>query len=106
MNEHIQLSFRALADGSRRDMLKMLAKQDMTIGEISTHFKFTRAAVKKHLTILEDADLISVHPQGRERYNRLNPQNLKAAAQWFEFFDQYWDEKLAKLKSAIEKDVQ
>jgi len=101
-----QLAFRALADPNRREMLVLLSSSDMTIGEIGTHFDFTRAAVKKHLTILEEGDLISVHPNGRERYNRLKPQTLQATSNWFNFFDQFWDDKLGDLKSAIEKDVQ
>ena len=57
---NVQNAFRALADPTRRGILMFLSEQDMTIAEVSGHFEITRAAVKKHLTILEEGELISV----------------------------------------------
>lgn len=98
----VQSTFRALADPSRRMMLKHISKRDMTIGEVASHFDMTRAAVKKHLTVLEEGKLISVHPKGRERINRLEPLALKSAADWFNYFSNFWDTKLDKLQIAVE----
>ena len=69
----VQGAFRALADPTRRDIVKLLSQRDMTIGEVSDCFAMTRAAVKKHLIVLEEGRLISVQPSGRERINRLVP---------------------------------
>jgi len=102
MQSQQQQVFRALADPSRRAMLVHLSGQDMTIGEVAGNFTMTRAAVKKHLTILEEGNLISVHSRGRERINRLEPANLKSAADWLNHFSQFWDEKLHALKHAVE----
>ena len=99
-----QPTFRALADPTRRAILHMLAQQDMTIAEVSGHFDMTRAAVKKHLTVLSDGGLITVEPRGRERVNRLDPQGFAPVRDWLSFFDQFWDDRLDALKSAIEKD--
>jgi len=104
--DNTQLAFRALADPNRREILTLLSAQDLTIGEVAQHFPITRAAVKKHLTILEEGNLISIYPKGRERYNHLEPKALRATSQWFDYFNQFWDDKLADLKSAVEKDVQ
>ena len=101
-----QSSFRALADPTRRDILRLLRDQDMTIAEVSGNFDMTRAAVKKHLTILSDGGLITVNPRGRERVNAINPMGLSPILDWLSFFDAFWDEKLSDLKSAIEKDIQ
>lgn len=98
----VQGAFRALADPTRRQILKHLSERDMTIGDVADRFDITRAAVKKHLTILEEGRLISVRPSGRERINRLEPQGLKSAADWLGFFDRFWDQRLGDLKSAIE----
>lgn len=100
MNE--QGAFRALADPTRRAIISMLAERDMTIGEVSSRFDMTRGAVKKHLTVLEEGALISVHPRGRERINRLEPRALKAAADWLNAFSRFWDERLIALKAAVE----
>lgn len=99
-----QLTFRALADPTRRDILKMLAAKDMTIADVSGHFDMTRAAVKKHLTVLSDGGLITVEARGRERINSLNTQGFAPVLSWFEYFDSFWDNRLSALKAAIEKD--
>ncbi|MHA1190318.1 MAG: ArsR/SmtB family transcription factor [Alphaproteobacteria bacterium] len=97
-------AFRALADPTRRQILMYLSEQDMTIGEVVDRFEITRPAVKKHLAILQDGQLISVHPRGRERINRLEPLGLKSVADWLNYFDRFWDTRLAALKHAVEKE--
>ena len=106
MTEPEQMAFRALADPTRRDILRLLATSDMTIAEVSENFEMTRAAVKKHLTILSDGNLISVHVDGRSRVNALNPDGLRRVFDWFSYFDAFWDNRLDILKSEIEKDIQ
>ena len=97
-----QGAFRALADPTRRQILMHLSYADMTIGEVSNHFEMTRAAVKKHLVILEEGNLISVHTKGRERINRLEPLAMKSVSEWLNYFSRFWDEKLGNLSNAIE----
>lgn len=99
-----QGAFRALADPTRRQILLHLSKADMTIGEVSDRFDMTRGAIKKHLVILEEGNLISVHPSGRERINKLEPMGLKSVSDWLLYFSQFWDVKLSDLKSAVEND--
>ena len=98
----LQGTFRALADPSRREMLAHLRDGEMTIGEMAEHFPMTRAAVKKHLTILERGNLISVHARGRERINRLEPLALKDVAGWLDYFSNFWEDKLSRLHTAVE----
>ncbi len=106
MTAHEQMGFRALADPTRRDILRMLARKNMTIAEVAENFEMTRAAVKKHLTVLSDGGLISVQVAGRSRMNALNPDGLRRVFDWFNYFDAFWDDRLDQLKSEIEKDVQ
>lgn len=96
--------FRAIADPTRRTILKHLADRDMTIAQVADNFDMTRAAVKKHLTILTDGGLVTVRARGREKINSLNPEGFKPVLNWLEFFDQFWDDRLATLKTAIEKE--
>lgn len=97
--------FRALADPTRRNILLMLRDTDMTIAEVADNFDMTRAAVKKHLTVLSDGGLITVRAQGRERINSLNLTGMAPLRDWLTFFDAFWDDRLDALKSAIEKDT-
>jgi len=95
--------FRALSDPTRRSILEILAQEPCSIGAIANEFDITRPAIAKHLKILQEGDLIKVRQQGRERINELNPAALKTAAEWFSHFDQFWDDRLEKLKQAVEK---
>lgn len=95
--------FRALSDPTRRAIISMLAKEDQSIGEIASEFDMTRPAIAKHLAILKEGRLISVEKKGRKQINKLNPEALKAAADWLNYFDCFWDDRLAKLKKAVEK---
>lgn len=106
MRQELQASFRALADPTRREILRQLSKEELTISEVVDKFDLTRTAVRKHLTILEEGQLISVTQQGRERLTQLNPNGIKKTADWFNYFDQYWDTALGSLKSAVENDTQ
>ncbi len=98
-----QLAFRALADPTRRDIVMLLAEEDMTIGQLTDRFDMTRAAVKKHLTVLSDGGLITVEARGRERLNRLEPSGMAPVLDWLSYFDRFWDDRLANLKDAIER---
>ncbi len=102
MSFDLQPTFRALADPTRRDILELLAGSDLTIAQVAERFDITRGAVKKHLTILEDGQLITVESRGRERINRLNPNAIRPAIDWLRFFESFWDDRLSALKDAVE----
>jgi len=101
MTDNLQQSFKALADPSRREILMHLSKQDMTIKEVSEHFDMTRAAVKKHLTILQQGNLIDIQKNGRERINSLKPEGLQTITEWMDYFNKFWDQKLNNLQTAV-----
>lgn len=102
MNLDPQPVFRALSDPTRRQILLNLRFQDQTIAQIAQPFDMTRAAVKKHLSILEQGNLIKVHTRGRERVNSLQADNLRLANEWLNYFSGFWDEKLSALQQAVE----
>jgi len=102
MTPDIQYSFKALADPTRRQIIRQLSQQEMTIAEITDQFDITRAAIKKHLNVLERGKLISVKANGRERINSLETDGLQEIMDWLGYFDQFWDNKLSRLQTAIE----
>jgi len=104
MNQDLQGSFKALADPTRRMILMHLSAQDMTVQELTDNFDMTRAAVKKHLNILEKGKLIRAHRRGRDRINSLDPTGMKSVTEWLNYFERFWDERLESLKNAIEAD--
>jgi DNA-binding transcriptional ArsR family regulator len=105
MNDATQNCFRALADPTRRDIVRILAGSDMSIGQLTDQFDMTRAAVKKHLNVLSDGGLITVQAKGRERINTINPTGMAPVLDWLSYFDAFWDDRLNALKTAIEKDL-
>ena len=102
MSQNQQHVFRAIADPTRREILSLLAGEDLTIAQLVCRFDVTRGAIKKHLIILEEGELISVHPRGRERVNRLEPAGLRHVADWVAGFSRFWDRHLDQLKQAVE----
>ena len=96
-----QNTFKALADPTRRQILMHLSTGDKTIAQVCGNFEMTRAAVKKHLTVLQQGELISVQKIGRQAINHLEPMALKSVATWLEYFNQFWDDKLSDLKTAV-----
>ncbi len=104
MNQGLQNSFKALADPTRRTILMQLSRQDMTVQELTDNFDMTRAAVKKHLTILENGKFITAHRSGRDRINTLNTLGIQSINEWLNYFDQFWDKRLDNLRTAIESE--
>lgn len=104
MNTGPQPVFRALSDPTRRQILLHLSEESLTIGDIADRFQITRAAIKKHLVILEEGHLVSSRIRGRERINQLEPKGLKTAFEWLGYFDQFWDSRLARLQDVVEKE--
>ena len=100
----LQATFRALADPTRRQIIGMLSQQPMTVAQVAGEFDMTRAAVKKHLIVLEEGAIVASHAEGRERINQLQPAALKSAADWLDHFSSFWDDRLAALKTAVETD--
>lgn len=96
--------FEAIADPTRREMLKLLADKEMPITAITECFPISRTAVNKHLHFLSDTGLVSSHKVGRETRYKLQPEALVELKQWLAFFEQYWDEKLCTLKAYVESD--
>lgn len=105
MNQSVQHSFRALGDSTRRAILMQLCEEDLSITAVVEKFELTRTAVRKHLTILEEGNLITVTAIGKERISKLNPEGLKSVAEWFDFFSHFWDSSLNSLKYAAENEA-
>lgn len=97
--------FQAIADPTRRSLLKLLSHNEMPITAIKANFPISRTAVNKHLQVLADARLVTSKKVGRETRYKLQPEPLVELKEWLAFFEQYWDEKLSALKDFVEVDI-
>jgi len=71
--------YKAISDGTRRTILKLLRGRDMTAGEIAGHFDLTKPTLSKHFAVLREAGLVTDKKKGRNITYRLNPGLLEAA---------------------------
>src|SRR6266700_8193001 len=107
MEEELTSIWRALADPSRRAMLDLLRERPRTTGEICSLFQVSRFAVMKHLTVLEEASLIIVKREGRERWNYLNTIPLQQIYErWLKPYEAQWAGSLLRLKQLTEKSTE
>jgi DNA-binding transcriptional ArsR family regulator len=90
---------RALADGTRRQILTLVLHEERTAGDIAARFAMSRPGVSQHLGVLLDSKLISVRREGTRRIYRAN---LKTMARLRAELATIWDESLLRLKSAAE----
>ena len=94
-------AFQVIADPSRRQMLAMLSKKNMTINALAENFTMSRPAVSKHVKIMYNAGFISITDIGRERYCTLKKDGFNELQEFISFFDRFWTEKLQKLQSLL-----
>ncbi len=97
--------FKALADGSRRELLDQLRKSNgQTLGELCAHLDMTRQAVTKHLRLLEAANLVAVIWRGREKLHYLNPVPLhELSERWIGKYERHRLQALGDLKKGLEE---
>ncbi|MFC5406010.1 ArsR/SmtB family transcription factor [Cohnella soli] len=98
--------FKALADETRRELLDLLfVNNGQTLGELCQHMTMSRQAVTKHLLLLEEANLVAVIWQGREKLHYLNPVPIGEIYQrWIGKFERHQVEALNKLKKDLEEE--
>jgi DNA-binding transcriptional ArsR family regulator len=94
--------FQVVADPSRRQILRLLSKESLTINSLAEHFDMSRPAVSKHIKILHGAGFISIQDIGRERHCMLKKEGFEKLQEWINYFDNFWLSKLAKLKSLLD----
>ena len=92
---------KAIAAPSRQRILTLVRDEELSAGEIASHFDVTRPAVSQHLNVLKEAGLVSERRNGTRRLYRARPEGL---AELKEFLEQFWDVRLEVLKREAEKE--
>jgi DNA-binding transcriptional ArsR family regulator len=106
VEQHLDTTFHALADPTRRGMLATLALGEKSIGELAEPFAMSFAGAAKHVKVLEGAGLVARRKVGRNQLCRLNPAPLAAADQWLRQWEQFWNVRLDRLEALIAEDAQ
>ena len=98
-----QAVFDALADGTRRRILDLLALGELPAGEVADRFEISRPAVSRHLRKLRRAGLVERRTEAQWRIYRLNPEALKEVDRWMEKYRVFWAARMHDLKRYVEE---
>jgi DNA-binding transcriptional ArsR family regulator len=99
----IDRTFAALADPTRRGVLERLARGSATITELAEPFGISLTGMKKHVQVLEDAELVATEKVGRARRCSLGPQRLENVQEWIELYQRMLDERLDQFGELLER---
>jgi len=100
---HLDASFTALSDPTRRGVLEQLGRADASITDLAVKFHMTLTGMKKHVGVLEQAGLVTTEKIGRVRTCRLGRRRLEEEAAWIERYRQLWDARFDELDKVVEE---
>jgi DNA-binding transcriptional ArsR family regulator len=98
---HVDATFAALSDATRRGVIEALMGQDATISELAERFHMTLTGMKKHVGVLEQAGLVATQKVGRVRTCRLGPGRLEEEMQWIESYRRMWAARFDALDDVL-----
>ena len=102
-SEHLNATFSALADPTRRAILARLASGETSVSELAEPFEMSLPAISKHLKVLQRAGLIARGREAQWRPCRLEAGPLKDAADWLEHYRRFWDDSFARLDEYLDE---
>jgi DNA-binding transcriptional ArsR family regulator len=97
----MEAALKALAAPRRRRILSLVREDELSAGEIASHFDVTRPAVSQHLNVLKEAGLVNERRNGTKRLYRARPEGLAPVKA---YLDEFWDERLETLKREAERE--
>lgn len=96
-DQDVNRIFRALADSTRRDILRRTLITDVSVSQLADSYEMSFAAVQKHVAVLEGARLVTKEPRGRERMVRGNLDRIRQAQRLLDRFDEIWRSRIGRL---------
>jgi DNA-binding transcriptional ArsR family regulator len=98
----IDRAFAALADPTRRGVLERLGRGGATITELAEPFGISLTGMKKHVRVLEEAQLVTTEKVGRARRCSLGPRRLDDVQDWIATYRRMLDERLDRFGELLE----
>lgn len=98
---HLDATFMALADPTRRAILARLALGEASVAELAEPFEISQPAISRHLKILERAGLISVGQAAQRRPRRIEAERLAEASAWLERYREIWEASFQRLDALL-----
>ena len=94
--------FHALADQTRRDIVKQAMLGEHSISDLARRYEMSFAAVQKHVSVLEGAGLVTKHPRGREKLVRSNIDTVRTAGRLLDEFEELWRGRIIRLEELLD----
>lgn len=101
--QQFDTAFAALSDATRRGVLEQLVRQDASITQLAGRFGMTLTGMKKHVSVLEQAGLVTTQKVGRVRTCRLGARTLADEAAWIERYRRLWAERFNELDVIVQE---
>ena len=97
----LDVAFAALSDATRRGVLERLGRGDASISDLAGAFQMTLTGMRKHVGVLEHAELVTTEKLGRIRTCRLGPRRLEAETAWMEQQRRLWEARFDELERVV-----
>jgi DNA-binding transcriptional ArsR family regulator len=94
-------TYQAIADPTRREIIHLIAREQMNLNTVAENFNISRPAISKHVKILAECGLITIKQKGRERYCEAKLDKLNEVSEWVEQYRAFWTKKLNALESFL-----
>jgi len=100
-DDEVDLIFRALADATRRDIVRRTLTAQASVSELARGYAMSFAAVQKHVSVLEEAGLVTKHTHGRERIVTANPASIARARALLDQYEALWRSRIDRLDGLL-----
>ena len=102
MNDPIDMVFAALANPTRRELLRLLRDQgQQPVQQLANYFTMQRPSISEHLKVLRDVGLVSEHKRGRQRYYYLEGAMIRVIQEWLAPYERFWTDRIANLETLL-----
>ncbi len=102
-NINLDTLFQALADQTRRDILKRVSKAELSISKLAEPYKMSFAAIAKHVSVLEAAKLICKRKEGKRQIISIVPKTMMIATTHLEQYEKMWNTRFDALETLLQE---
>ena len=101
---NLDIVFKSLADATRRDILKRVSKESLSISALAAPYQMSFAAIAKHISVLEAAKLITKRRQGKQQIISVVPKTIETAVTHLEQYEELWRDRFDALEKLLQED--
>jgi DNA-binding transcriptional ArsR family regulator len=101
----VTTAFDVLAEPRRRQIVELLARDELSVGDLVRRLEMSQPAVSKHLRVLREAGFVAPRVEAQHRRYRLEPQRFREIDEWIARFRPFWTKRLDALEAHLDKET-